>query len=190
MENRFIAIKMKLLLINIIIISLFSYASCQNNQVVQNKTVNNVDLLRYQGTWYEIARLPFRAEAGLVNVTATYTLKDNGKISVVNQGFKNTPTGKRSRIEGVAWLPNSNETGHLKVRFFWPFSAHYLIYALDEVNYEYALVGTPSLSLAWILSKKPELSPEIYNRLVEKARSLGADTDKFIKVTQVWNKSI
>jgi len=169
-------------LISILIFLLFT--SCSNNAQTQTpsmKTVENVDLARYMGVWYEIARFPHSFEKGLVGVTATYTLKTNGKVEVINQGYKDSLTGKLKRAKGFAKVPNPNEPGRLMVYFFWPFGGEYLILDLDQ-NYQYVLVGSSSLNYLWILCRSPKMDDETYNQLIEKAKSLGFDTSKLSRV--------
>ena len=152
------------------------------------KTVEGVDLKRYMGTWYEIARFPHSFEKGLVGVTATYNLKKNGKVEVLNQGYKDSLSGKLKKAKGFAKIPNPNEPGRLMVYFFWPFGGEYLILDLDE-NYQYVLVGSSSLKYLWILSRKPQMDELVYNKLVEKARDLGFDVSKLSKVEQLQNSN-
>ncbi len=150
----------------------------------QRATVANVDLERYAGVWYEIARFPHSFEKGLVGVTATYTKLPNGKIEVLNQGFKGTLDGKRSKAKAWAKIPNPNEPGRLKVYFFWPFGAEYLILDLDQENYSYVLVGSSSPNYLWIMSRTPQMSEETYNYLVGKAKELGYNIKNLEKVPQ------
>ena len=172
--------------LSLIIATLILLSSCNNNaktQSVKMKTVEKVDLNRYMGEWYEIARFNHSFEKGLVGVTATYTLKGNGKIDVLNQGYKDSLNGKLKRAKGFAKIPNPNEPGRLKVYFFWPFGGEYLILDLDE-NYQNVLIGTSSKKYMWILSRTPHVNDLTYNKLIEKANSLGFDTSKLIKVPQ------
>jgi len=135
--------------------------------------VSPFDAGRYLGTWYEIARLPTSFEKDMTNVTATYSLKENGKIKVDNQGLKN---GIRKKAVGKAFLAGAANEGFLKVSFFGPFYANYFIVDLDE-NYSYAMVAS-SPDYLWILSRKPGLDKDILNGLLEKAKRLGFDTSK------------
>lgn len=148
--------------------------------------VDSVNIEKYRGKWYEIARLPFRAEKGLVNVTATYSISGENRIKVVNKGYKNNPEGKVSKIEGTAWRPDRDIPGKLKVRFFWPFAADYNIIALDQDNYNYALVAGSSGKYAWILSRKPRMDDAVYSTLLKIAEKNGIDPQRFIKVQQEW----
>ena len=147
-------------------------------------TVANLDLTRYQGTWYEIARLPNSFERNLESVTATYTIKENGKIEVLNQGYK--PGAKRKSIKGVAWVPKEDYPGRLKVRFFWPFSGDYYVIALDE-EYKYALVGSPSRKFLWILAKQPTIPAEVYEKYLSIAAQESFTISELIKVDQSLN---
>ncbi|HSM46426.1 MAG TPA: lipocalin family protein, partial [Draconibacterium sp.] len=142
-------------------------------------TVKELDLQRYLGTWYEIARFDHRFERGLVGVTATYSMREDGKIRVLNQGYKNSLDGKLSVAEGKAKL--TNEPGKLKVSFFWIFYADYLVMELDE-NYQWALIGSTSDKYLWILSRTPKLDESTKNLILEKARNRGYDISKLIWV--------
>ena len=142
-------------------------------------TVPSVDLTRYQGTWYEIARLPLFWENKCdSHVTATYTLRPDGTVIVLNQCKKKdgTETASTGTAE-VASKDNSNSK--LKVSFFWPFKGDYWILNLDP-DYCWALVGTPNLKNLWVLSRTPQLDKPILDQLIDQARQLGFDTQKLI----------
>jgi len=146
-------------------------------------TVTKVDLSRYQGTWYEIARLPlFWEKKCASHVTATYRLRADGKVTVLNQCRKadGTETASTGTAE-IATKDGSNS--RLKVSFFWPFQGDYWILALDE-NYNWALVGTPNLKNLWVLSRNPQLDPATLNRLIDRAHQLGFHTEKLIYTRQ------
>lgn len=162
-------------------IALFSFG-CSSNKDLQ--VVKKVELEKYSGTWYEIARFPSSFESSLKCVTATYTLKENGKIEVWNKGHKISDASKISEIKGSAWVADEKETAKLKVRFFWPFSADYWIIALDD-NYKYAMVGHPNRKYLWILSRKKKLDSEIIQNLILQAKNQGFDTEKLEFVDHV-----
>lgn len=143
-------------------------------------TVEEVDLNRYAGLWYEIARLPNSFEKDLQCVTAEYTLKPKGKVEVLNKGFS-SKKGAFKSSKGRAWVPDDKYPGRLKVSFFWPFAGDYYIISLDA-EYRYALVGDPGRKYLWILSRTKELDDSIYSRLIETARSQGFDTDQMVLV--------
>jgi lipocalin len=148
------------------------------------KTVPSVDLNRYTGKWYEIARLPNSFEKGLVCCTAEYSLRPDGKISVTNTGVKENKPGKISSVMGKAWVPDPNEPGRLKVRFFWPFSGDYYIFHLDQENYRYVLVGSPSRKYLWILARQPEIDDSLYGELVKIAGNNDFAVEKLLKIRQ------
>ena len=176
--------KYHFLIIAVASLLLFGCATGKNHQSMQ--VVKDVDIERYMGTWYEIARFPHSFEKDLVGVTATYRLKNNGNVEVINQGFKHTLDGKKKRAQAFAKTPNTKNSGHLRVFFFWPFGADYLILDLDE-DYTWALVGSSSPNFLWILSRTPQLPQETYNQIVSKAQELGYDTNKLLLVEQKTN---
>lgn len=160
-----------------------TFISCSSSMKTL-KTVSEVDLNRYTGKWYEIARLPNSFEKGLVCCTAEYSIRPDGKISVTNRGVKETDPAKTSSITGKAWVPDATEPGRLKVQFFWPFAAGYYIFHLDQENYQYALVGTPSRKYLWVLARTHEIEDSLYNVLVEIAKRNEFDVEILIKVRQ------
>ncbi len=175
--------KVYLMIAAITVAIIFSCVNSAKTQSSAMKTVDKVDLERYMGKWYEIARFPHSFEKGLVGVSATYSLKKNGKVEVINQGFKGSLTGKMKRAKGFAKIPDPNVPGRLMVYFFWPFGGEYLILDLDE-NYQYVLVGSSSMNYLWILCRSTKMDDTTYNILLNKAESLGFDTSKLEKVPQ------
>ena len=148
--------------------------------------VPEVDLARYAGRWYEIARFPHRFERDLVNVTATYTVRPDGRIDVLNEGYKQSTEGKKSDAKAIAWVPDPAVPARLRVRFFWPFAADYRIIALDGEGYQYAMVTSSSWKFLWILGREPQMDAEIYSKLVELAQGYGFDVSQLYKVPQEW----
>lgn len=146
--------------------------------------VQNFELERYLGTWYEIARFPHSFEKNLIGVKANYSRREDGKIAVVNSGYINSFDGQFKTITGKAKTTADINSGHLKVSFFLFFYGDYKIMELDTLHYKYALVGSSSEKYLWILSKTPILPEETYEMLVEKAKSRGYNTDKLIRVEQ------
>jgi len=143
--------------------------------------VQNFDVNRYLGKWYEIARLDHSFERGLNNISATYTLRDDGGIDVLNRGFdKKKHMWKEAR--GKAYFIGEKTVGSLKVSFFGPFYGGYNVIALDHENYSYVMVCGPDRSYLWILARERNLDKSIIDRLVEKAKSLRFETDKLIFV--------
>ncbi|MBN2892317.1 MAG: lipocalin family protein [Bacteroidales bacterium] len=176
---------MKTKLVLTLFLAMFIVSGCAQNpkNEIDVKTVEKVELEKYLGTWYEIARFDHSFERDLVGVTATYSLRDDGKITVLNQGYKNTLDGKHSTAKGKAKIPNPKETAKLKVSFFLFFYGDYFILELGE-NYEYALIGSSSPKYLWILSRTPQMDEETYQMLVDNAQNRGYDVSKLIKVEQ------
>lgn len=143
--------------------------------------VTGFDVDRYAGRWYEIARFDYRFERGLSNVTADYTVNDNGTVTVVNRGY-DVDEGKWKEAEGKARFTGDATVGSLKVSFFGPFYGGYFIFDLDP-EYRYALVAGDSKEYLWILAREPHLDEATYSALVNKAASLGFPTDELIKVS-------
>lgn len=166
------------------VIALIAF-SCTNtnSQMIDTKTVNELDLNRYLGTWYEIARFPHSFEKDLVGVTATYSMRDDGKIKVVNQGYEKTLDGKLSVAIGKAKIPNKAEPAKLKVSFFWIFYGDYFLLELDK-DYQYVMIGSSSPKYFWILSRTPQMAPETYEMLLDKARKRGYNLENLVKVPQ------
>jgi apolipoprotein D and lipocalin family protein len=145
--------------------------------------VKGFDVQRYLGTWYEIARLDHSFERGLINVTAIYSLNNDGSLRVVNRGF-NPKLNRWKEAEGRAHFISGSDLGRLKVSFFGPFYGGYNILEIDEHNYSYALICGNSRSYLWILARQPKLSEAVTASLTQKAKNLGFDTDALIYVQQ------
>lgn len=143
--------------------------------------IDDFTLSRYLGQWYEIARYDHSFEAGLSNVTANYALRDDGGISVVNKGY-NSETKEWDEAFGKAYFVGEESVGHLKVSFFGPFYASYVIFALDKSEYKYALVTGPSRDYFWILARQPIISSEESMALLSIAKAHGYQEEKLIWV--------
>jgi apolipoprotein D and lipocalin family protein len=168
----------------IILLALFSafLAACTGGELKGASVVSEFEIDRYLGTWYEIARLDHRFERGLTNVTANYTLRDDGGVRVVNRGFQ-TKKGEWDEAVGKAYFVDSPDVGRLKVSFFGPFYGGYNILELDIEDYQYALVAGPNRSYLWVLARSPNLSETIVQSLVEKARNLDFPVEELIYVS-------
>jgi len=157
-------------------------SGCALTSVPEGLTpVSNFNLQRYLGTWYEIARYDHRFERGLRAVTANYTLNEDGTVKVVNAGIS-IETGELEEAIGTAKFVGSSDVGHLKVSFFGPIYGGYIVFALDQVGYRYALVAGPNRKYLWILSRTPTIDPDLYRVLVALARDKGFDPSKLIRV--------
>ncbi len=141
--------------------------------------VDNFSLEKYLGTWYEIARLDHSFERGLSQVSAEYSLREDGGVAVKNRGYLASKE-RWKEATGKAYFVGEPDVGHLKVSFFGPFYGTYAIAELDE--YQHALVSGPDLSYLWLLSRTRDPDPAVIQRLVDKASAIGFDTDALIFV--------
>lgn len=144
--------------------------------------VDNFDKKKYLGTWHEIARLDFFWEKDLKNVNATYSLRDDGKIKVVNRGFHVTKN-KQKESTGKAVFVRSEKEGALKVSFFGPLYAEYNVVHIDE-DYQHALVFGRNTDYLWILSREKTLAPEIVDKYIQYAKESGYDTSRLVWTIQ------
>lgn len=143
--------------------------------------VKNFELDRYLGQWYEIARLDHSFERGLEAVSADYSLKDDGGIKVINSGI-NTETGLQEQAEGRAYFVEDSTVGHLKVSFFGPFFGSYVIFELDQQDYQYAFVAGNTTNYLWLLARTPEVSDDLMNQFRSSAEELGFNLEDLILV--------
>lgn len=167
------------------LLGLFSFGglcACSNEHL-NTSTVAELDLNRYVGKWYEIARFDHRFERGLVGCTATYTLQENGFIKVVNAGYKKTLDGKYTESVGKARRSDENNPGKLEVAFFANFYADYYVLELAD-DYRYALVGSKSDKYLWILSRTPQMSESDLDFVLKRAQERGYNMNKLIWVEQ------
>jgi len=147
------------------------------------ETVPFVDLTRYTGQWYEISRYPHRFQEGCVGSRATYTLRDDGKIAVLNECFEGSFTGKLRNAKGTAKVVDTESNAKLKVSFFWPFYGDYWVIDLGK-EYEYAVVGHPDRTYLWILSRTKKMDETVYQDILARLTAKGYDTAKLILTPQ------
>ena len=143
--------------------------------------VANFELDRYLGTWYEIARLDHSFERGLEQVTAEYSMREDGGVRVINRGYS-TEDQEWNEAEGKAYFVNEADQGFLKVSFFGPFYGSYIVFEMDQDNYQHAFVAGPDKSYLWFLSRTPEVSKELKEHFINKASVLGFNTKELIFV--------
>ena len=141
--------------------------------------VDSFRLERYLGTWYEIARLDHSFERGLTHVTADYSLRDDGGVRVINRGYSAVKDAWQE-AEGKAYFVKASDQGFLKVSFWGFFYGSYIIFDLDHEHYQYSLVCGPDRSYLWILAREPKIEDTIRDMLMEKAASLGFETEKLL----------
>jgi len=160
--------------------------SCSNQlpvRSIDSHTVDSLEIEKYLGTWYEIARFPHSFEKNLSGVTATYSLRKDGKIRVVNQGYRGGLDGRLSRAVGKAKVPDPLQPGRLKVSFFLFFYADYFVLELDR-EYQWAMIGSSSPNFFWILSRTPQMDEQVWSMLLDRAKDRGYDLAPLIRVEQ------
>ena len=173
---------MRIPLTTLIAMMLFSSVNAQKNLSV----VPSVDLNKYAGIWYEIARLPFYFESKLKCITATYSLREDGRITVLNKGHYISNPEKINTAKGVAWVPDKTNPAKLKVQFFWPFKGDYWIMELDK-DYKYVLIGEPLYKYLWILAREKKLDEATLQMLFKKATDAGYNLTNLIITDQNCN---
>lgn len=148
------------------------------------RTVEHVDLQRYQGTWYEIASFPQPFQKGCTATTGTYTMRLDGQIDVLNQCRKGSLDGPIKTAHGRARVVDRTSNAKLEVSFFGPFWGDYWIVDLGA-DYDYAVVGHPSRDYLWILSRAPAMDPELYASIVKKLEAQGYETHRLRRTEQI-----
>ena len=161
----------------LVALSAMLFTGCESAKL-DNSTVKSVDLSRYLGSWYEIARFDHSFERGMEYAMAHYTMRDDGKIDVLNTGIKD---GRAKDAKGIA--KTTNQQGLLRVSFFGPFFSDYRIMMLDE-NYQYVLVGGSTNRFLWILSRTPQLDEATLSLILAEADRRGYDTTRLLWVKQ------
>ncbi len=159
-----------------------------DDDMINKTTVKELDIERYLGKWYEIARFDHRFEKNMVGVSATYSYRDDGLIKVVNQGYVNSLDGNLRVTTGKARIPDASQPGKLKVSFFWILYSDYNVLELDSLNYQWSLVGSNTSDFLWILSRTETIDPDIETFLMKRIRERGYDPQKLIWVEQRKNE--
>lgn len=154
------------------------FVGCDSAPKVDNSTVQTVDLNRYVGRWYEVAKFDHYFERGMDYAMANYTLRNDGKIDVLNTGIKD---GRAKDAKGIA--KTTGVPGLLRVSFFGPFFGDYRIMMLDP-DYQYVLVGGATDKFLWILSRTPHLEDSTKSLILAEAERRGYDTNRLIWVKQ------
>ena len=164
---------------------LLTAPSCQGGErtKLDTSTVKQLDIPRFMGKWYEIARYDHIFERDLVGCEAEYTLRDDGKIKVLNSGYLKTLDGPYKESTGKAKLNKNGKPGQLRVSFFGPFYSDYNILELAP-DYSYSVVGSNSPKYLWILSRTPHLEPEVQDKIIKNLQKRGYDTSKLLWVEQ------
>lgn len=147
-------------------------------------TVDKVDLGRYTGKWFEIARIDHGFQEGCINSTAEYALRDDGDIKVTNRCFL-PEKNRHTEAVGRAWVKDTMTNSKLRVQFFLSrfklsfLSGDYWIIALDG-DYQHVMVGSPDRDYLWILARDSVMDSETVKALVDQAVAQGFDKERFL----------
>jgi apolipoprotein D and lipocalin family protein len=161
----------------VLVVGLLSMVSCTG--VPEGvEPVSGFDRDRYLGTWYEVARLDHSFERGLEQVTATYSLNEDGSIRVLNRGW-DVEDQEWQEAEGRALPVDDPSVAHLKVSFFGPFYGSYVVFELGE-DYDYAFVAGFNTDYLWLLARSPDVSTALKQRFIGQAAQLGFDVGSLI----------
>jgi apolipoprotein D and lipocalin family protein len=147
------------------------------------QTVPQVDLNRYLGTWYEIASFPQRFQRGCTGTSATYTLRSDGQIEVLNRCRRGSLDGEEKSAKGLARVVDRTTRAKLAVSFFRPFWGDYWIVDLGA-DYDYAVVGHPSRDYLWILSRTPTMDGVVYDGILARLRTQGYEVERLRRTLQ------
>jgi len=175
---------MKKLLLPLLLAFALLLTGCEDKKPEKVTPVENFKLTEYLGTWYEIVRLEHRFEKGMEAISATYSMREDAGVKVLNKGYK-TAEKEWSEAEGKAYFVQSPDKGFLKVSFFGPFYGSYIV--MDTDYKTYTMISGPDLSYFWILARTPTLDAKILNRLLAKAKDAGFDTNALIYPDQSKN---
>lgn len=167
----------------VLLLALLGLSACSTAPPEGATPVTPFDINRYQGKWFEIARLDHSFERGLSNVSANYRLLADGGVEVINRGF-DTARNEWREVTGRALFIGDANRASLKVSFFGPFYGGYHVVALDQQHYRWAMVIGPSRDYLWILARDKQLPDDVREQLMGRARALGIDTQKLMWVEQ------
>jgi len=173
---------MKTSLFSILTLILMSLTSCSTTGDIP-KTVREVNLQKYAGKWYEIAKFPNSFQKNCFCSTAEYTLTDKGYVKVFNACRKGDLNGKISSVTGKAFPVAGTNNTKLRVQFFWPFRADYWVVGLAD-DYSWAAVSEPSRKYLWILGRSPQMDETTYNQIQLMLRNNGFDLSPLEKTLQ------
>ncbi|WP_035387235.1 lipocalin family protein [Ferrimonas senticii] len=175
---KFIKACQQLLLVTATVLGLSACTGLPDNVT----PVDDFELNRYLGQWHEIARLDHSFERGLNQISATYTLREDGGVRVLNRGF-DIAKGEWRTAEGKAYFADEADIGHLKVSFFGPFYGSYVVFELDD-DYQYAFVSGYDHKWLWLLARTPSVSDELKQHFIKRSAELGFDSSQLIWVEQ------
>lgn len=169
-----------------VLLALLALSGCSTAPPAGMTPVTPFDLARYEGKWYELARLDHSFERGLSDVSASYRAQPDGSVEVINRGY-DSERGDWRQAVGRALFTGDPNRASLKVSFFGPFYGGYHVVALDQQDYRWAMVAGPNRDYLWILAREKQLAAGVRDHLLSQAKALGFDIDKLIWVDQTRN---
>lgn len=173
---------MKSLLVAVLLVGCnIMSATAQSDGAINNRATDTLDLKKYVGLWYEIARFDHPFERGLVGVTTNYIVKPDGDIEVIGCGYRDSLSGEKKEIVGRVHIPDTTQPGVLRVTFFMIFNTDYHILEVEK-DYSAALIGSSECDHLWIVSRTPKLPPRKLQDLIRRAQRRGYDTTALIFV--------
>ncbi len=161
----------------------FTYIALSQPPADEVETVKELDIQKYLGLWYEIAAFPQRFQKDCTGVTAEYTQTELGRIHIKNSCFKKSLDGVLSVANAKGWIPDPQFPGRLKVQFFWPFKGDYWVIGLDP-DYQWAIVGSPTRKYLWFLSRTPQISETLFEKMSSLSQNQGFDLTKLKRTLQ------
>ena len=167
----------------VLLCTLFGFVGCTSRGGPPLRTVDHVDLTRYQGDWYVIANIPYSLEKGKVASFDRYRLRPDGRMDNEFHFRRETFSAPDEVWRAVAWVHDQRTNAEWRVRFIWPFTATYLIIDLDP-DYGWAVIGHPSRDLFWVLSRERTLPDAIYEQVLLRAAAQGYDVGRVERVPQ------
>lgn len=168
-----------LLVILIMLLSAAVFAQDKSNAGI--RSVANLDLEKFAGKWYEIARLPTPFEEGLIKITSTYNIQKDNLIEVINEGVKD---GKPTMIKGRAWYPDPKTVSRMMISFFLWFASDYIIIDMDKDGKNYLMITGRTKDSWWLFSRTPIMENSLYDKKIKEAADMGFDMSRLIKVVQ------
>ncbi len=174
--------------LGLMLLVLLGLSACSTTPPEGVSPVTPFDLTRYEGKWYELARLDHSFERGVSDVSASYRAQPDGSVEVIKRGYDTQRSAWRQAV-GRALFTGAPNTASLKVSFFGPFYGGYHVVALDQKNYGWAMVVGPDRDYLWILARDKQLPGEVRSELLRQAKELGFAVDNLIWVEHTRSDS-
>lgn len=163
-------------------------STASTNTMPPLRTVSQVDLPRFMGTWYVIAHIPYSLERGKVATYDRYEMRPDGRITTIYGFRRGSFDAPERQWRGVSWVVNEETNAEWRVQFLWPFRLPFLIVDLDKEDYAWSAIGHPSRNYFWVLARERSLPEDVYRAILERAAAQGYDISRVAKVPQPTNE--